>query len=105
MVDADAAERGAGQHAHIGLREQPLRELGTAQPGSIDVREGVEGTHRRLGLDAGDGVEARDDEVAPRLELHDHRVDIVLRAGQRRHGTDDWANVGAHEIVLMTSSP
>ena len=34
MVGPDAPERGAGEDADAGLVEQPLGELGAAQPGA-----------------------------------------------------------------------
>ncbi len=71
--------------------------------------EGVERADRGRAADARDGVEAGHDEVAPSLELDDHRVHVVLRAGQGRHrpdlgerrrardGVDDQLGVGRDE--------
>ena len=52
------------------------------------VREDVERAVRLEALDAGDRVEAVDDEVAPGLELDDHRVHVVLRADERLDRAD-----------------
>ena len=82
------AERRPGEDADARLVEQPLSQLGAGQPGPGDVREDVERAVRPAAADAGDRVEAVDDEVAPGPELHDHRVDVVLRPDQRLDRAD-----------------
>ena len=58
------------------------------KPGPGDVREDVERAARPAAFDAGDRVEAVDDQVAPRPELDDHRVDVVLLPDQRLDRAD-----------------
>jgi hypothetical protein len=71
-----------------------------SRPGSLDVREGVEGA---VGDDAGHArqlVEAVDDELAALRELGHHRVHLVARASSA--ATPASCTAGAvHETELM----
>src|SRR6185295_458265 len=95
VVAPDATERRPGEDADAGLVEQPLRELRAAQPRARDVRERVERAGWLQGADARDRVEAVDDQVAPGPELHDHRVDVVLRPAERLDRPDLGKRRGA----------
>ena len=88
VVRRRSAERRPGEHAHAGLLEQPVGQLGAGQAGPGDVREHVERAGRREASEAGDRVEPVDDEVAPRPELDDHLVDVALRPAERLDRAD-----------------
>src|SRR5438270_12472207 len=77
-ASAGGAERGARQHGHAGLGEQPVGELVLVHAGAGDVRKGVERALRFGTANAGDRVQAIDDEVSTVLEDSDHAMHRVL---------------------------
>src|SRR5713226_1333107 len=83
-------ERRPGKHRNTRLRQESIRQLPLPKPRALDIRERVEGSLRPRAADAGDFVEAIDDEVPAMLEHLDHSIHRMrrLRRGQRFNGSD-----------------
>ena len=106
MIRADATERGAREDRHAGLVEQPVGQLGARQAGAGDVREDVERALRAQTTETRERVEPVDDEVAACPELLDHRVDRILRAGERLDGAHLGERRGAgHGVDDQPTEP
>ena len=118
MVASDLSECRSGQHGHAGLLEQAVCQLRARQARPGYVREDVERAGGLQAAEAGDRIEPADDETPAGTEFRDHRVDLVLRPGQRldsrdlrmraraAHGVDDqagkWRNEGlGHDPVAQ----
>ena len=71
------------QHGDAGLVEQPVRQGALVDAGPGDVRERVERPARHHARDAREPVQTLDQDLAPAHELGHHRVDRVVRAGER----------------------
>ena len=70
-----------GEAGDAGLLEQQVGQLVGGVAGAGDAGEGVEGALGRYALDAGEFVQAGDDQVPAGAELGEHALHALLRPG------------------------
>ena len=93
------AERGAREHRHAGLVEQPVGQLARVEARPLDVREGVERAVRHDAGHARQPVQAVDDELAPLRNSAIIAFDVVARPLERGHAGQLRGGGGARDRV------